>query len=315
MDNARYSNDPAGDVAPYTRCHTARDWHRGGSTGEAANRSQRRNRNMRQLHLSGRSVLTGSLLLTALALMAFGISGRQAIAQDTAGDSHPAHLHTGTCEAPGDVIYPLSNVSSEFLVDGAAMAGSGPVGAASAIPVESSQTTVPAALADIAAGGHTLVVHESDAAIQNYIACGDVGGAMMGTSDLAFGIGQLNDSGYSGVAWLRDNGDGSTLVTIFLTGETATAMSGMAGHEMPATAAVAIEGFAYIPPTIEIAAGDTVTWTNNDGAQHTVSQSGGGFQSGALAQGATFSQAFDTPGTYDYFCEFHANMSGTVIVS
>jgi hypothetical protein len=39
---------------------------------------------------------------------------------------------------------------------------------------------------------------------------------MMG-SDLALGLGELNGSGYSGVAWLHDNGDGTTTVTVFLT--------------------------------------------------------------------------------------------------
>ena len=80
---------------------------------------------------------------------------------------------------------------------------------------------------------------------------------------------------------------------------------------------MAIENFAFNPQTIEIAVGDTVTWTNNDTAQHTVTQSpsGSGFQSGGLAQGATFEQTFDTAGTFDYFCEFHSGMTGTVVVS
>jgi plastocyanin len=47
-----------------------------------------------------------------------------------------------------------------------------------------------------------------------------------------------------------------------------------------------------------------------------VTQSGGGgFQSGSMQQGATFSFTFTEAGTFDYFCEFHPNMSGQVIVS
>lgn len=257
--------------------------------------------------------MTLAFMMLMAGAIAAGLNMRPAAAQDMSA-THPAHLHVGTCDAPGDVVFPLTNVGFDFSVDGTPMAGAA-AGATTAVPVESSQTTVPASLADIAAGGHTLVVHESDANIQNYIACGDVGGTMMGESDLAFGLSPLNDSGYSGIAWLRDNGDGTTLVTIFLTGGSMDmAMGG--GDTMAAGAEVSIENFAFNPQTIEIAVGDTVTWTNNDSAQHTATQSpsGSGFQSGPLATGATFSQTFDTAGSYDYFCEFHSGMTGTIVV-
>ncbi|MGE3796964.1 MAG: cupredoxin family copper-binding protein [Thermomicrobiales bacterium] len=274
---------------------------------------------MSTLWYSGKSLFRLAFVLTLAGAFSLGVSGSRVIAQEMAMASHPAHLHTGTCDAPGDVVFPLTNVGFDYSMDGTPMAGE-MIGATSAIPVESSQTTVAASLSDIAAGGHTLVVHESDENIQNYIACGDVGGGMMGPSDLAIGLGALNDSGYSGVAWLRDNGDGTTMVTIFLTGASMGMDSGMdMGGEsaMGAETAVTIEGFAFNPATIEISVGDSVTWTNNDSTPHTVTQSpsGSGFQSGSLAQGTSFTQTFDAAGTYDYFCEFHANMTGTVIVS
>jgi hypothetical protein len=68
--------------------------------------------------------------------------------------------------------------------------------------------------------------------IANYLVCGDIGGTMMGSSDLAIGLGTLNNSGYSGVAWLHDNGNGSTTVTIFLM-SSSTGMSGAAGGATP----------------------------------------------------------------------------------
>ncbi len=271
---------------------------------------------MSTVHVCRRTLV---VVVTALALVSAlmtGLVARHADAQDMQA-THPAHLHTGTCDAPGDVIYPLTNVGFDYAVDGVPSAGDA-IGATSAIPVESSQTTVSASLADIAAGGHTLVVHESDANIQNYIACGDVGGVLMGGSDLAIGLGPLNDSGYGGAAWLHDNGDGTTMVTIFLTGGSMdTGMAPSGGTQSASIVNVAIQGFAFEPATIEVAAGDTVTWTNNDSAGHTVTQSpsGSGFNSGPLSQGGSFSQTFDTPGTFEYFCEFHANMTGTVIVS
>ena len=159
------------------------------------------------------SVLTAGLLLTlGVVLAPTGTS-----AQDAAMAAHPAHIHAGTCAELGDVVFPLSDVSSAWLVDGTPMAGTDMTGATDAIPVEVGVTTVAASLADIVAGGHSINVHESAENIGNYIACGDIGGTMMGESDLAIGLGTLNDSGFSGVARLHDNGDSTTTVTVYLT--------------------------------------------------------------------------------------------------
>jgi plastocyanin len=58
-----------------------------------------------------------------------------------------------------------------------------------------------------------------------------------------------------------------------------------------------------------------VTWTNSDTAPHTATaQDREVLQSGTLNPGVSYSQIFDQPGTFDYFCEFHANMKGTIIV-
>jgi plastocyanin len=88
---------------------------------------------------------------------------------------------------------------------------------------------------------------------------------------------------------------------------------GDSGEATGGETAVSIEGFSFGDP-IEVAVGTTVTWTNNDSAAHTVTQSGGGFQSGKIDPGGTFSFTFDEAGTFDYFCEFHPNMTSTVTV-
>jgi plastocyanin len=78
---------------------------------------------------------------------------------------------------------------------------------------------------------------------------------------------------------------------------------------------VAIQDFAFSPDTIEITAGTTVTWTNNDSAPHTVTSDDGAFDSGDLAQGDSVSLTFNEPGTYTYHCTYHPNMVGTIIVT
>jgi plastocyanin len=117
--------------------------------------------------------------------------------------------------------------------------------------------------------------------------------------------------GASGVAWLHDNGDGTTTVVVFIV-PPAGAMS--AALPAAATEAVAIKGFAYAPASLHIGTGTTVTWTNEDGTQHTATAADGSFDSGAIAEGDTFSHTFDTAGTFDYVCTFHRNMSATITV-
>jgi len=92
------------------------------------------------------------------------------------------------------------------------------------------------------------------------------------------------------------------------------------------SSAVSIADFAFSPPTLTVKAGTTVTWTNNDGAPHTVTstdgpstsaQITGAFDSGDLGQGETFSFTFDKAGTYYYDCTIHAaqaSMHGVVVV-
>jgi manganese oxidase len=83
---------------------------------------------------------------------------------------------------------------------------------------------------------------------------------------------------------------------------------------------VDITNFAYNPGTLHIAKGTTVTWRNDDSVAHTVTsgsnqQPDGLFDSKNLATGQTFSYTFQKPGTYHYFCAYHPNMTGTVVVS
>lgn len=78
--------------------------------------------------------------------------------------------------------------------------------------------------------------------------------------------------------------------------------------------AVTIAGRAFSPGALSVRAGTTVTWTNRDGNEHTVTADGGAFDSGTLADGQSFSFTFAAPGSFAYFCAIHPNMRGTVKV-
>jgi plastocyanin len=88
-----------------------------------------------------------------------------------------------------------------------------------------------------------------------------------------------------------------------------------APHARAATVTVEISNFAYQPATVTIQVGDTVTWTNLDAAAHTATDTGPqGLFDGVIDQGESFSYTFTQAGTFNYFCTFHTEMSGTVIV-
>jgi len=75
-----------------------------------------------------------------------------------------------------------------------------------------------------------------------------------------------------------------------------------------------ISGMAFSPDTITISVGDTITWTNQDGASHTATGDNSEFDSGTLGNGQSFSFTFTAAGTYTYHCAFHSGMTATIIV-
>lgn len=96
------------------------------------------------------------------------------------------------------------------------------------------------------------------------------------------------------------------LVGAMLVGSTSTARG--ATHE------IQIANFAYGPEELTITAGDTVTWTNEDGVIHTATSIDGAFDSGDLDTGQSYSLTFTTPGTYEYLCTPHPWMTGRIVV-
>jgi plastocyanin len=78
---------------------------------------------------------------------------------------------------------------------------------------------------------------------------------------------------------------------------------------------VNIDGFAFVPATLTVHAGSTVTWTNHDEEPHTVAANDGSFHSPGMGTGATFSHTFAAAGTFDYVCSIHPMMHGTVLVT
>jgi hypothetical protein len=159
--------------------------------------------------------------LTLLLAVGFALAPNASFAQYSTPSmgqgthQHPAHIHSGTCDTLGDVVYPLNDLTAPGMtgtpiagMDSTPMAGAGEV-------VAQSTTTVDAPLDDILADDHAINVHLSAEQIDVYIACGDITGTADG-GHLMIDLHELNNSGYVGRARLTDNGDDTTTVDVVL---------------------------------------------------------------------------------------------------
>jgi len=72
----------------------------------------------------------------------------------------------------------------------------------------------------------------------------------------------------------------------------------------------------FSPMRASVAPGSTVRVTNKDSVTHTLTASGGQFDTGDIGTGQTTTfTAPMKPGTYTYICNIHQYMKGTIVVS
>ncbi len=161
----------------------------------------------------GRSSRIAAVIALAALTLAVPAGLAQTPVADTASEAHPAHIHSGTCDQLGDVVYPLADVMT---LTGEEM------GAAGGHAVKVSEVNhVDAPLQEILDGGHAINVHLSAEEIGTYIACGNISGVVHEREngegmEIVIGLAELNDSGHVGIAWLGDDGEGGTNVTVSL---------------------------------------------------------------------------------------------------
>ncbi len=162
----------------------------------------------------------GKLIATAGAAAVLSgmvaLSGPAAWAQDATPEAEdilaarPAHIHTGTCDEVGEVVAPLTDL-------GGAIGGDRVGQVRRAIPAQSSFTSVPLTLDAILGADHVVNVHLSAEEIGTYIACGEIGGRLSPEGAVIIGLRELNNSGFTGIAYLAPGADGaSTDVSAFV---------------------------------------------------------------------------------------------------
>ena len=89
--------------------------------------------------------------------------------------------------------------------------------------------------------------------------------------------------------------------------------SGASSEPVATTEVSMAKSYVFEPKVIEVDAGETVTWTNEDNFTHTVRVDGQGDH--LVEQDESVSLTFDTAGTYHYVCTLHSqDMDGEVIV-
>jgi plastocyanin len=107
---------------------------------------------------------------------------------------------------------------------------------------------------------------------------------------------------------------------VILGGVACSSKSSSDGASTSQTASVDLKALAFAPVQVRVAAGGTVTWTDREPVEHTVTAGTPDAPHSSfdkvVNEGGTFTFTFARAGTYPFFCRRHpANMQGTVIVS
>jgi plastocyanin len=82
----------------------------------------------------------------------------------------------------------------------------------------------------------------------------------------------------------------------------------------PATHTVVADATTFQPATITVKVGDTITWTNKDMFPHTATSKAGGFDSGVIMAGKSWTFTAKKKGSFPYECVLHPTMKGTLRV-
>ena len=135
-----------------------------------------------------------------------------------------------------------------------------------------------------------------------------IGGACLA---LAFGAGCGDDD--------EDTGAGGA-VTQDAPAETQAATETEAETETSEAASgditVTMKDFAFDPQEVEGKVGQKITWVNEDDAPHNaVAQNGGDLKTATFEKDGSDSYTLAEPGTIEYICTVHPQMTGTITVT
>lgn len=81
----------------------------------------------------------------------------------------------------------------------------------------------------------------------------------------------------------------------------------------PSTHTVLIQGFEFAPARLEVTAGDTVIWKNQDIVPHTATAQKA-FDSKGIDTGKSWTYVARQKGAFPYICTYHPTMTAELIV-
>src|SRR5918993_492291 len=166
--------------------------------------------------------------------------------------SRLAHIHAGTCEELGIVVYSFPDIRT-FRLDEGEEAGVG------AIELISGMTQTP--LSGLFGEPFSVHVHESAQNKQTYIACSDIGGRPSDpwteSEGLTLRAIEQRGSGYSGFTTLRPTADGGTEVSMVIAASSAATEAAAAQPAPPPST-------TYASPTYGYTIGYGPTWEESE---------------------------------------------------
>lgn len=87
----------------------------------------------------------------------------------------------------------------------------------------------------------------------------------------------------------------------------------LVGNALAADHTVRIKAMKFQPANLSVAAGDTVTFINDDNAPHTATAKDGSFNTPRLGKGSSAKIKISKSGAFDYFCAVHPRMKGKIV--
>jgi plastocyanin len=94
----------------------------------------------------------------------------------------------------------------------------------------------------------------------------------------------------------------------------ASVPAGSASAVAPATVRIPIGPMAFSAAPGPVRVGDVVEWVNNDVLDHTATEKKAGWDV-TMAPGKRARVVMKKAGTFDYYCRYHPNMVGRLVVS
>lgn len=82
----------------------------------------------------------------------------------------------------------------------------------------------------------------------------------------------------------------------------------------PTTHVVEITGFKFKPETLNVKAGDTVTWINRDIAPHTATATDKSWDTGKIGKAEQKSVTIIQDSEASYFCRYHPVMKASLVI-